>query len=69
MPTCGECSSEQSRGQLVQGHRIDLQGVARKNHDEQRITSDGEGEDPVKFSLTNIVFYRSFRYISRLEVG
>ena len=68
-PTCGERAGEQSRGQLVQGHRVDLQGFARKNHDEQRITSDGVGEDPVKFSLTNIVFYRSFRYISRLEVG
>ena len=68
-PTCGERAGEQSRGQLVQGHRIDLQGFARKNHDEQWITSDGEGEDLVKFSLTNIVFYRSFRYISRLEVG
>ena len=68
-PTCGERAGEQSRGQLVQGHRTDVQGFARKNHDETRITSDGESEDPVKFSLTNIVFYRSFRYFSRLEVG
>lgn len=47
---------------------LKVSGLSGSVHDELAINPDRGGLRRVKFSLTNIVFYRTLRYISRLEV-